>query len=107
MRWVGRLRTWMPPQRPAPTPLYCRRAFHHLIMNPENRVLQKRMTELQGRDGVWLIGMYSIETDSHESALKSALVPARELSPQSPAMKLLLEQVHRNQSSPDGAQRSG
>lgn len=100
-------RTWMPPQRPAPTPLYCRRAFHHLIMNPENRTLQKRMAELQGRDGIWLIGMYSIETDSHESALKSALVPARELSPQSPAMKLLLEQVHRNQSSPDRAERSG
>lgn len=88
-------RTWMPPRRSQPTPLYCRRTFYHLLMTPENETLQRRIAALQGRSGIFLVGMYTTDTDNHESALLSALVPAHALSPHSPALHRLIREVRK------------
>jgi predicted NAD/FAD-binding protein len=72
-------RTWLPKGRPLPTPLYGRRSFHHLLMTPENALLQQRIAALQGAAGLWVTGMYAVDVDNHESALLSALVPAAAL----------------------------
>jgi uncharacterized protein len=76
-------RTWLPKGRPPPRPLYGRRSFHHLLMTPENAVLQRRIAGLQGAAGLWVTGMYAVDVDNHESALLSALVPAMVLAPRS------------------------
>lgn len=89
-------RTWMPPRRPPPAPLYCRRRFHHLIMTPENILLQRRIAALQGRAGIWIVGMYAVDVDNHESALLSAVPLAQALAPESPNLRRLLGGV-RNQ----------
>jgi predicted NAD/FAD-binding protein len=86
-------RTWMPPRRAPPTPLYQRRRFQHLIMTPENITLQRRIAGLQGRAGLWLVGMYAVDVDNHESALLSAIPPARALLPESPNLRRLLSVV--------------
>src|SRR5262249_19543396 len=72
-------RSWLPNGRATPHPLFARRRFHHLIMSPENAVLQRRIAALQGARGLWVTGMYAADVDNHESALLSAIVPARAL----------------------------
>lgn len=86
-------RTWLPRHRPLPTPLYARRNFHHLLMTPENAVLQRRIAALQGAAGLWVTGMYAADIDNHESALLSALVPARALAPRARNLARLLGAV--------------
>jgi len=86
-------RTWMPPQRALPTPLYQRRKFHHLLMTPQNTALQRRIRALQGRAGIWVVGMYAVDIDNHESALLSAIVPTQTLAPESPNLRRLLDAV--------------
>ena len=86
-------RTWLPRGRAVPSPLYGRRSYHHLIMSPDNAVLQKRIAALQGAAGLWVTGMYAADVDNHESALLSAIVPARALAPRSENLAKLLGAV--------------
>ncbi len=90
---VSVIRTWLPKGRALPRPLYGRRSFHHLMMSPENAVLQRRIASLQGTSGLWMTGMYAVDVDNHESALLSALVPARALAPEAPNLGRLLGAV--------------
>jgi hypothetical protein len=55
--------------------------------------LQSELVAQQGALGVWLTGMYCVDVDNHESALLSALVPARALAPESPNLRRLLKGV--------------
>jgi predicted NAD/FAD-binding protein len=84
------IRTWLPRGRALPSPLYARRAFQHLLMTPENAVLQRRIAALQGASGLWVTGMYTVDIDNHESALLSAIVPARTLAPRAQNLARLL-----------------
>ncbi len=86
-------RTWLPRERPTPSPLYGRRSYHHLIMSPENAVLQRRIAALQGANGLWVTGMYAADVDNHESALLSAVVPAKALAPHAENLRKLLGAV--------------
>ncbi len=97
--WPGRrhdlpvFRTWLPEGRPPPSPLYARRSYFHLLMTPENAMLQRRIAALQGAAGLWVTGMYTADIDNHESALLSALVPARALAPEARNLARLLAAV--------------
>jgi predicted NAD/FAD-binding protein len=86
-------RTWLPKNRALPQPLYGRRSFHHLLMSPENAILQRRIAALQGALGLWLTGMYAVDVDNHESALLSALVPVQALAPRAENLARLLGAV--------------
>jgi uncharacterized protein len=90
------IRTWLPKGRALPRPLYARRSFHHLVMSPENAVLQRRIAALQGAAGLWVTGMYAVDVDNHESALLSALVPVHALAPCSQNLGRLLGAVARD-----------
>ena len=94
------IRTWLPKGRELPQPLYGRRSFHHVLMTPENALLQRRIASLQGARGLWITGMFAVDVDNHESALLSALVPGRALAPRSRNLARLLggvahDAVHR------------
>jgi len=95
---VSVFRTWLPKGRALPRPLYGHRTFHHLLMSPENAVLQRRIAALQGVAGVWVTGMYAVDVDNHESALLSALVPVMALAPRSKNLARLLGAVARDAS---------
>lgn len=86
-------RTWLPRGRALPQPLYGRKSYHHLVMTPENAILQRRIAGLQGASGVWVTGMYAVDVDNHESALLSALVPGLALAPGAPNLARLLGAV--------------
>jgi predicted NAD/FAD-binding protein len=90
---VDVIRTWLPRGRALPFPLYRRRSFHHLLMTPENAILQGRIAALQGAAGLWVTGMYTVDIDNHESALLSAVVPARALAPRARNLERLLGAV--------------
>lgn len=92
---VDVLRTWLPKGRALPQPLYGQRSFHHLIMRPENADQQRRIAALQGAAGLFVTGMYAVDVDNHESALLSALAPARALAPRSENLARLLGAVAR------------
>ncbi len=87
------IRTWLPKGRPLPRPTYGQRTFQHLLMSPENAVLQRRIASLQGAAGLWVTGMYAVDVDNHESALLSALVPAQALAPRAENLARLLGAV--------------
>jgi len=87
------IRTWLPKGRAAPEPLYGRRSFHHVLMTPENAILQRRIAALQGAAGLWVTGMYAVDVDNHESALLSALVPVNALAPKAQNLARLLGAV--------------
>jgi predicted NAD/FAD-binding protein len=87
------IRTWLPKGRELPRPLYGRRSFHHLLMMPENAVLQRRIAALQGVAGLWVTGMYAVDVDNHESALLSAVVPAQALAPSARNLERLVGAV--------------
>jgi predicted NAD/FAD-binding protein len=89
-------RTWLPKGRALPSPVYGRRSFHHLVMSPENAILQRRIADLQGVSGLWVTGMYAVDVDNHESALLSALVPAQALAPRSQNLRRLIGSVARD-----------
>jgi predicted NAD/FAD-binding protein len=86
-------RTWLPKHRPLPRPLYARKSFQHVLMTPENAILQRRIAAVQGEAGLWVTGMYAVDVDNHESALLSALPPARTLAPHSKNLMRLLDAV--------------
>jgi uncharacterized protein len=86
-------RTWLPKGRAPPRPLYARRSYHHVLMRPENAVLQRRIAALQGAAGLWVTGMYAVDVDNHESALLSALVPGSALAPRAENLRRLLGAV--------------
>lgn len=89
-------RTWMPKGRPAPSPLYGRRSYHHVLMSAATTQQQAELAAHQGAHGLWVTGMYCVDVDNHESALLSALVPARALAPNAPNLRRLLEGVAAN-----------
>jgi predicted NAD/FAD-binding protein len=83
------IRSWISKDRPLPEPLFERRSYHHVLMTPANAEVHRRIARLQGASGLWVTGMYALDVDSHESALLSALVPARALTPSSPNLRRL------------------
>lgn len=93
--WPGRrqgvpvFRTWLPKGREAPREIHARQTYRHLLVTSDSRALQRRLAALQGQHGLWVAGMYAVDVDNHESALTSAVMVARALAPESPALRQL------------------
>ena len=67
-----------------------------MLMSAATTQQQAELAAHQGAHGLWVTGMYCVDVDNHESALLSALVPARALAPESPNLRRLLEGVAAN-----------
>jgi predicted NAD/FAD-binding protein len=74
-------RTWMPPHRALPADVVHDQKFEHLVVTRESPSLQRKVAELQGREGLYLAGMYTTDVDDHESSLLSAARVGRMLAP--------------------------
>lgn len=81
--WSGRhkklpiFKTWLPPFRSTPVSLHHQQHFQHFTFHMKDREIQKRIWQIQGKNGLWLIGMYTGGIDNHESAVLSAVYLAR------------------------------
>jgi predicted NAD/FAD-binding protein len=80
--WASRrpvFRSWIAPEAELPEPLFSLATYHHPKVSPEYFEAQRRIAPLQGRDGLWLAGVYLHDVDCHESAIHSAVEVARRI----------------------------
>lgn len=80
-------RSWVTYDERMPQPLYVVATYEHAKVTPDYYDAQSRLKLLQGVGGVWLAGVYTDDADSHESAVRSALVVARGLAPDSARLR--------------------
>lgn len=81
-RWASRapvFRSWIDPAAPLPDPLFNLSTYYHPKVAPAYFAAQRTIAPLQGRNGLWLAGMYLHDVDCHEGALVSAIQVAHRL----------------------------
>lgn len=76
-------KSWVTHERIAPDPLYHTATYDHPAVRPVHFETQQKLANLQGRNNLWLAGLYTHDIDSHESAILSAVKIAERLNPQS------------------------
>ena len=67
------------PEAELPDPLFSLATYYHPKVSPAYFEAQRAISPLQGRDRLWLAGMYLHDVDCHESAILSAIDVARRL----------------------------
>lgn len=72
-----------------PEPLYALRTYHHPKVTPAYYDSQKKIAHLQGKNNLWIAGFYTHDTDSHNSAIVSAINIAKKLAPHSQRLHTL------------------
>ena len=80
--WASRatvFRSWISRDAPLPDPLFNLATYYHPKVSPAYFEAQRAISPLQGRDRLWLAGMYLHDVDCHESAILSAIDVARRL----------------------------
>lgn len=82
------LRSWVTYDTPLDLhPLYSICHYDHLRVTPDYFYAQKALEFMQGKEHIWLSGMYTYGIDSHESAICSAFRVAQALAPASARLK--------------------
>jgi uncharacterized protein len=76
-------KSWITYERRLPEPRYFMADYEHLRVGPQHFRTQKALSTLQGRNNLWLAGLYTHDIDCHESAIVSAVKIAQRLDPQS------------------------
>jgi uncharacterized protein len=82
-------RSWVTYDAELPSSLYALTMYEHAKVNPQYYAAQKRLRALQGRDHLWLAGLYMHDIDCHESAVVSAVKVAQQLAPDSTNLRKL------------------
>jgi predicted NAD/FAD-binding protein len=82
-------KSWVTFEPHLPEPLYFVETYDHPKVTPAYFAAQRRIAPLQGRNNLWLAGLYTGDIDSHESAIQSAVRIARHLDPESSNLRLL------------------
>jgi predicted NAD/FAD-binding protein len=83
-------KSWVTHETDMPEPLYGIATYYHPKVNLNYFQAQQSLNGVQGRNNLWLAGMYMYDIDCHESAIMSAINVARRLEPQSARLKQLL-----------------
>ena len=76
-------KSWVTHESALPDKLYATARYLHPRVDRTYFSLQKHLQRLQGRNNLWLAGMYMVDVDCHESVVLSAVNVARRLAPQS------------------------
>jgi uncharacterized protein len=91
-KWKSRtpvFKSWIGHERIVPDPLYFTATYDHPIVGPRYFRAQRKLAAFQGRNNLWLAGLYTQDIDSHESAILSAVNIARRVDPLSANLKWL------------------
>jgi len=83
-------KSWVTHESRLPEPLYALAQYAHPNVNLAYFGAQKALQALQGRNNLWLAGMYMHDVDCHESAVMSAVKVAQRLAPNSPRLRQLI-----------------
>lgn len=81
---------WTDAPKMMPEPLYALRTYFHPKVTPAYFEAQKKIAQLQGKNNLWIAGFYTHDTDSHNSAIVSAINIAKKLAPQSERLHAFL-----------------
>lgn len=76
-------RSWVTYDKELPSSPYAVTTYEHPKVNTQYYQAQKQLLKLQGRDNLWLAGLYMHDIDCHESAVISAVNIAQQLAPDS------------------------
>lgn len=82
-------KSWATARSQAPQQEVFRREFLHPLITPAYIEAGRSLATYQGQDGVWFAGSYTLEVDSQDTALLSAMSVVRELDPQAPNLLAL------------------
>ncbi len=82
-------KSWVTLAPGPPEPLYALHTYRHLHVTPAVFAAQAAQRAWQGRNNLWLAGMYTGGIDRHESAVLSALAVVERLAPESPRLVAL------------------
>jgi len=74
---------WTDDPQIMPEPVYATRTYRHPKVTPAYYEAQKEIARLQGNGNLWIAGFYTHDTDSHNSAIVSAITIAKKLAPRS------------------------
>lgn len=83
-------RSWLLSGFPEPKNVCATQQYHHAKPNKNYFKAQEIIAEEQGKNNLWLAGLYTTDIDSHESALRSAIGIAQKICPQSARLNQLL-----------------
>ena len=72
-----------------PSNIYAMVYYKHPIVDKNYFDVQSEIKQLQGKRNLWFAGNWSYDTDSHESAILSAIEIAQKLAPDSQRLKIL------------------
>jgi predicted NAD/FAD-binding protein len=92
-KWKSRtpvFKSWVAHESIVPDPLYFTASYDHPVVGPAYFEAQRRLEALQGRNNLWLAGLYTHDIDSHESAILSAVKIAQRLNPHSSNLNRLV-----------------
>ncbi len=82
-------RSWITYDEELPCSPYAVYTYEHPKVTPQYYQVQKQLLTLQGRNNLWLAGLYMHDIDCHESAIVSAVNIARRLVPDALNLKRL------------------
>jgi uncharacterized protein len=89
-------RSWMtfdvlPPDswNAQPYPLYATVNWWHPYITPEYFQVQRAVQTVNGNNNMWFAGIYTVDNDSHESVIKSAMRVGQGLAPNSARLQQL------------------
>lgn len=82
-------KSWVTHDTALPEPLYATVRYLHPRVDTSYFALQAKLQALQGRNNLWLAGMYMADVDCHESAVLSAVNVASHLAPRSDRLQSL------------------
>jgi predicted NAD/FAD-binding protein len=92
-RWKSEVpvfKSWVTYDKMLPEPLYAVAKYLHPRVDLNYFSAQKQLQSFQGKDNIWLAGMYMVDVDCHESAVLSAINVVRRLAPQSERLHQLM-----------------
>ncbi len=84
---------WFSDPKELPQPLYALRSYQHPRVTPAYFAAQKALAKLQGKNNLWIAGFYTHDTDSHNSAVVSAINIAKQLASHSDRFCLLTQKI--------------
>jgi predicted NAD/FAD-binding protein len=84
-------KSWVTYEQELPEPLYATATFMHPKINRDYFEAQRVVQNLQGQQGIWFAGVHTYDVDCHESVILSAVQVGRQLSPDSPRLRQLLD----------------
>lgn len=82
-------RSWVFKDSIYPDKLYAIKKYKHAKPNIKYFEAQKELETVQGKNNLWIAGLYTHDIDSHESAIVSAIKIAQKLAPESTRLNLI------------------